>query len=198
MTRRGIYTFGFVVTLACTAMTIASIVEPRWLSYGSNDKRQYSMGLHSRCSTVTGTCKHFPQYDDCVGDKWGFCSMWRTVGFLLSFSVVVELCMLVSFIVIVVGGVQRRVTGWKVLSPLLAFGGIVQCAGMAIVAFLYDHDERFFDGWYLDLSFTLATISWSLLVLTGLGIAASAIYLPAEGDYELIPDPLFTSDETEQ
>lgn len=124
--------------------------------------------------------------------------MWRTVGFLISLSVVVELCMLVSFVVIVAGGVQRRVTGWKVLSPLLVFGGAIQCAGMAIVAFLFDHDERFFDGWYLDLSFTLATVSWSLLVVTGLAIAASALSLPAEGDYELIPDQEFTNEETEQ
>lgn len=27
-----------------------------------------------------------------------------------------------------------------------------------------------------------------MLVLTGLGIIASALYLPEEGDYELIPD----------
>lgn len=48
-----------------------------------------------------------------------------------------------------------------------------------------DHSEN---GWYLDASWSLCTASWSILVLAGLGIAASAFYLPQEGDYELIPD----------
>lgn len=59
--------------------------------------------------------------------------MWRTVGFLISFSVVIELATLVSFAVIVAGGVQRRTAGWQVSSSLLAFGGIVQCAAMAMI-----------------------------------------------------------------
>jgi hypothetical protein len=62
--------------------------------------------------------------------------MWRTVGFLISFAVVTELCTLVSFIVIVGGGVQRRAAGWQVASGVLVFAAIVQCAGMAIVVCL--------------------------------------------------------------
>jgi hypothetical protein len=34
----------------------------------------------------------------------------------------------------------------------------------------------------------MCTASWTLLVATALGITASAYYLPAEGDYELIPE----------
>ena len=107
---------------------------------------------------------------------------------MISFAVVVELCTLVSFIVIIGGGVQRRVAGWQVASGVLLFSAVVQCAGMAIVAFLFDHDSRFWDGWHLDTCFHLVTASWSILVITALGIIASALYLPAEGDYELIPD----------
>lgn len=130
--------------------------------------------------------------------------MWRTVGFLISFAVVVELCTLVSFVVIIGGGVQRRVSGWQVASGVLLFSAVVQCAGMAIVvcfssikldynkltsqAFLFDHDSRFWDDWHLDTCFHLVTASWTILVLTSLGIIASAVYLPTEGDYELIPD----------
>lgn len=33
MTRREVYTVGLVLTLVCTAMTIASIAMPRWISY---------------------------------------------------------------------------------------------------------------------------------------------------------------------
>lgn len=59
--------------------------------------------------------------------------MWRTVGFLISFGVVVELCTLVCFVVIIAGGVQRRAAGWQLVVGVLAFSAIVQCAGMAIV-----------------------------------------------------------------
>ena len=90
------------------------------------------MGLHSRCSSVKGTCYPFPQEADCLKDK-SFCNMWRTVGFLISFDVVVELCLLVAFVVIIAGGVQRRTAGWRIICALLMFSAFVQCVGMAIV-----------------------------------------------------------------
>lgn len=113
-------------------MTIASISMPRWVSYSPNGEREYSYGLHSRCSAVTGTCVPFPRSSDCTKDA-SFCNMWRTVGFLTSFGVVVELCAIVSFIVIISGGVQRRAAGWQVAVGVLSFSAIVQCAAMAIV-----------------------------------------------------------------
>ncbi|KAF2036759.1 hypothetical protein EK21DRAFT_95971 [Setomelanomma holmii] len=187
MTRRVVYGVGLILTIACTVMTIAGIAMPRWVSYSPNGEREYSYGLHSRCSAVTGTCVPFPRTSDCTKDP-SFCNMWRTVGFLISFAVVIELCTLVSFVVIIGGGVQRRVAGWQVASGVLLFSAVVQCAGMAIVAFLFDHDSRFWDGWHLDTCFHLVTASWSILVITSLGIIASALYLPTEGDYDLIPE----------
>jgi hypothetical protein len=59
--------------------------------------------------------------------------MWRTIGFLMSLAVVIELCTVVSFVVIMAGGVQRRIAGYKVISSLLIFSALVQCAGMSIV-----------------------------------------------------------------
>ncbi|RYN60766.1 hypothetical protein AA0114_g849 [Alternaria tenuissima] len=190
MTRRIVYGVGLILTLACTIMTIASISMPRWVSYSPNGEREYSYGLHSRCSAVTGTCVPFPKMSDCTKDP-SFCNMWRTVGFLTSFGVVVELCAIVSFIVIISGGVQRRAAGWQVAVGVLSFSAIVQCAGMAIVAFLFDNDDRFWKGWHLDLSWSLCTASWTILFLTSVGIAVSAFYLPVEGDYELIPEEYY-------
>lgn len=128
------------------------------------------MGLHSRCSSVTGTCTPFPNEETCAKDKY-FCSMWRTVGFLISFDVVLELCTLVSFGVIIAGGVQRRVAGWSVICGLLLFSGIVQCAGMAIVVCFTVHTVRGGLGWSTAGSCTdirHGTIERS--VLTPLGI----------------------------
>lgn len=55
-------------------------------------------------------------------------------------------------------------------------------------SYVFDHDPRFFSGFLLDSSWSMCTASWTLLVLTALGITASAYYLPTEGDYELIPE----------
>ncbi|KAF2874430.1 hypothetical protein BDV95DRAFT_627111 [Massariosphaeria phaeospora] len=197
MTRRVVYGLGLLFSLACTAMTIASIMIPRWVSYSPDNHRKISYGLHQHCSSVTGICAPFPKNSDCLKDSY-FCSMWKSVGFLISFGVIIELCSLVSFIVVMSGGVQRRSVGWKIVCSLLLFGGIVQCAGMALVAFLFNNDDRFFEGWYLDMSWSLCTASWIILVLTGLGIAASAFYLSEEGGYELIPCNQMESEQDEQ
>jgi len=61
---------------------------------------------------------------------------------------------------------------------------------MAIIAYLFDHDERFFPGWKLDISWILCTISWGLLALTSTAIGAATYVLPSEGGYELIPGEL--------
>lgn len=187
MTRSIVYGAGLVLTMTATIMTLASIAMPKWVSYSPNGKREYSYGLHSRCSAVTGTCVPFPRASDCTKDP-SFCNMWRTVGFLISFGVVVELCTIVSFVIIMAGGIQRRAAGWQVAVGILAFSAVVQCAGMSIVAFLFNHDDRFWKDWHLDHSWSLCTASWTILTITAIGIAASALYLPSEGEYEAIAD----------
>ena len=59
--------------------------------------------------------------------------MWRSVGFLMSFAVVLEGMTLVAYIIILVGGRAQRESGWKVTSFLLFLTGCVQCAAMAII-----------------------------------------------------------------
>lgn len=71
-------------------------------------------------------------------------------------------------------------------------------ANIELQAFLFDHDERFFEGWYLDTSFTLCATSWALLVLTSIGITASALYLEEEGGYELIPNLQMEAEQEDQ
>ncbi|KAJ9625558.1 hypothetical protein H2203_004315 [Taxawa tesnikishii (nom. ined.)] len=199
MTRRIVYGIGLWVFLAATALTLASIALPSWLTYRSpvnvspnpahpDSPIRVSYGLHKRCSSLTGSCTTFPQYQDCHGDERHFCSMWRTVGFLMSIAAVIEFAAIVAFAIVLLGGVQKRVQGWRMVVGLLAVIALCQCAAMAIVAYLYDHDDRFFVGWKLDTAWVLCTVSWAVLLLDVAGIASAANLLPPEGDYELIPD----------
>ncbi|MCJ1274011.1 hypothetical protein MMC21_001805 [Puttea exsequens] len=191
MTRHLVYCGAFVAFLAACALTLTSIINPRWISWDSETPRgeqiHYTYGLHRRCSSLTKACEYFPQEQDCHGDRY-FCSMWRTVGFLMSFAIVVEGMTLITYIVILVGGKQKREQGWKILSGLHFVVGLLQMASMAIIAYLYDNDDRFFPGWKLDISWVLCTISWSVMVLLGAGVIATALLLPTEGGYELIPN----------
>lgn len=59
--------------------------------------------------------------------------MWRSVGFLLSFAVVLEGMTLITYIVILIGGKQKRESGWKILAGLHFLCGAVECAAMAIM-----------------------------------------------------------------
>lgn len=136
---------------------------------------------------MTGACTDFPTYDDCHGSNKSFCAIWRTTGFLMSFAVIIELATLVAYITVILGGKQMRDSGWKVVCTLLGLCTVVQCASMALVAYLYDNDDRFFVGWRLDTSWILCTVSWSVTFLTALGISAAVLVMPEEGGYELIP-----------
>lgn len=75
--------------------------------------------------------------------------MWRSVGFLMSFAVVLEGMTIVSYIIILAGGKQLRESGWSVLSLLLILVAGVQAAGMSIVVSTGRHgiDRRHHQYW---------------------------------------------------
>ncbi|KAK5133742.1 hypothetical protein LTR08_007392 [Meristemomyces frigidus] len=192
--RRVIYGISLWVFLLSFACTLAAIFLPNWITYrapSSPDTTpiRVSYGLHTRCSSITGQCTPFPQYDDCTGKDSSFCSMWRSTGFLMEFSAIMELACVVAYIVILVGGRQAREEGWKVLSILLGLVAVGQMIAMALVAYLYDHDNRFFVGWELDKSWILCTVSWIVLAVDTLGVVGAKLLLPKEDDYEPIPEP---------
>jgi len=105
----------------------------------------------------------------------------------MNFAAVLNMVILIGFVVVLQGGKQKRENGWKVIVCMLVAVALVQCAAMSIVAFLFDNDERFFDGWYLDKSWILCTASWTLTMLSGIFVALSAFIFPNEAGYELIP-----------
>lgn len=136
MTRRVVYGISLWVYLGAVACTIAAIALPNWVSYTSptdNDPIKVTYGLHKRCSSITGQCMPFPQDQDCYGDNRSFCSMWRSTGFFMNFSVVFEVAVLVAYIVILVGGRGTREVGWKILSPLLFVVTAAQLVAMTLV-----------------------------------------------------------------
>ncbi|CZR60462.1 uncharacterized protein PAC_10358 [Phialocephala subalpina] len=190
MTRAAVYGIALVAFVAATAMTFASIFIPDWVTWTVDTDDgvfRKTIGLHRSCSSTNTQCQHFPQYEDCHGTDRYFCSMWRSVGFMMSFAAVLELVTIVAYVVVLAGGKQKRESGWKVLSFLLVVVGLLQCASMAIVAYLFDNDDRFFIGWTLDKSWILCTVSWSIAIVSAALISLSAFVIPSEGDYELIP-----------
>lgn len=195
MTRISVYSAALVAFVAATAMTVASITVPHWITYSvtTDDHSTYSkhIGLHRSCSNLYDPpCRTFPTEDQCQGDERYFCSMWRTVGFLASFGVIMHLAGLVTFLVIMGGGKFKREVGWKVLSSLLLGVAAIEFVIIGIVAYLYDHDEQFIvPGWNLDTSWILCTISASLSVLCAVGLTLSAYLLPEEDGYEFLEDP---------
>jgi hypothetical protein len=187
MTRTVVYRTALVALVVATALTLTSIVSPKWVSLTvpspSGGTVTDTIGLHRRCASSTGSCTPFPEESRCDDDR-SFCSMWRTTGFLMSFAVVAELATLVGFLVILAGGRIKREGGWKVLGGLLTVVAAAQFVGMAAVAYLFDHDDLFLvPGYRLDSSWYLCTISASAALLAGVGLAISALVLPPEDGY---------------
>lgn len=121
-----------------TAMTLAAILMPDWVSYSvtANTGATFTqkLGLHRSCSSeFDPPCRPFPERADCLGDERQFCSMWRTTGFLMSFAAVAELATLVGFLVIMMGGKMKREAGWKIVVGMLAIVAAILLAAMSIV-----------------------------------------------------------------
>merc|ERR1712169_153379 len=170
MTRVSVYSGTLVAFVAATAMTIAAIATPHWVSYTvtttAGDHLSKHIGLHKSCSTLDDPpCRNFPYKSLCQEGERYFCSMWRSVGFL----------------VVMKGGKYKRETGWPFITSMLAIVSATEFVVFAIVAYLYDNDDQFtVPGWNLDVSWILSTVSASVCALAGAGLAASAYLLPPE------------------
>ncbi|QSZ36721.1 hypothetical protein DSL72_006604 [Monilinia vaccinii-corymbosi] len=191
MTRAIVYSVALAAFVAATAMTFWSIFSPDWITWDvttpNGNHVTKTIGLHRSYTSLTDHYSHFPTPEDCRGPDRGFCSMWRSVGFLMSFAAVVELVTVVAYLVVLLGGKQQREAGWKILVFMLVIVGIVQAASMSIVAYLYDHDGQFFPGWKLDVGWILCTVSWCISMVSAGCITLSAFTLAPEDGYELIP-----------
>jgi hypothetical protein len=59
--------------------------------------------------------------------------MWRSVGFLMTFAVVLMSLGIVAYVIILSGGKKLRETGWGVLSTIIILSVAVQVASMALI-----------------------------------------------------------------
>lgn len=124
----------------------------------------------------------------------------------MSLAVVIEGMTIAAFMILLIGGKQMREQGWTVLSTLVAIAAVVQAGGMSLMvsieswdqqqhgletdlfkAYLYENDPQFFVGWFLDKSWVMCTLSWSVQAFCAIAITTAALTLPTEGGYELIP-----------
>lgn len=119
-------------------MIIASIALPNWVSYSVTTAKgehiQKIIGLHKSCSTLNDpSCTPFPTSELCQAGERYFCSMWKTVGFLASFSVLLCFATLVTFGVTLGGGKYKRESGWAIVAALLTLVSVVEFVIISIV-----------------------------------------------------------------
>ncbi|KAJ3482048.1 hypothetical protein NLG97_g7672 [Lecanicillium saksenae] len=194
MTRVSVYSAALVAFVASAAMIVASIAMPNWIDYSvttaKGDTIHKTIGLHKTCSTLDGySCTPYPTKNLCQSDQRYFCTMWRTTGWLASFSVVLGLAGLVSFGITLGGGKYKRESGWPFVSGLIATFAAVQLVIVSVVAYLFDHDDQFIiPGWQLGVSWYLALFSAVLGIATVVGLVLSAYLLPPEDGYEFLDE----------
>lgn len=123
-------------------LTILSITLPRWVLYHDSTPHGHdlsiSLGLDKRC-VIDGNqrrCSPFPGEDECHASERGFCTLWRSIGFLMNTAVLGELVLIVVFVVLLAGGRGKREKGWKLAAGLVMLVGeyptIPQSQGMDI------------------------------------------------------------------
>lgn len=132
-------------------MIIASIAMPNWIDYsvttGKGDTIHKTIGLHKSCSTLDeNSCSPYPTPALCQADQGYFCSLWRTAGWLASFSVVLGLAGLVSFVVTLSGSRYKRETGWPFVAGLIATFAAVQLLIVSVVVSSPFHADS--DSWW--------------------------------------------------
>ncbi|KAL2206101.1 hypothetical protein CC79DRAFT_846003 [Sarocladium strictum] len=195
MTRLWVYSCALTAFVAATAMAVASIWIPHWVTYSvttpGGDTFEKHIGLHQSCSTLDNPpCRTFPPKDLCRDGERYFCSMWRTVGFMASFAVIICLACLVSFLVIMSGGKYKRETGWPFVGAMLTLVAVVELVIISIVAYLFDNDDQFaIPGWSLDASWYMSTFSAAICLIAAGGLTLSAYLLPPDDGYDFLEDP---------
>jgi hypothetical protein len=127
-------------------LIVASVTEPHWVSYSvtttSGETLEKHIGLHKSCSTLDDPhCRDFPSKELCQYGERYFCSMWRTVGFMASFTIILSLASLIAFALVMGGGKYRRETGWPFVSALLTLVSVLEFIIISIVVRISEMDK---------------------------------------------------------
>ncbi|KAI9716501.1 MAG: hypothetical protein M1828_007661 [Chrysothrix sp. TS-e1954] len=213
MARRVVYGVGLGFFLISMALTLASMILPTWITWDTPTSHT-SYGLHSHCTSLApidiattsmntapprilyskADCRPFPSYSDCRSSTTSkhFCTWWRSAAFLSSLSFILALATTTSFIVVILGGKQKRMHGWKLVTGLVLLTEAAQIATAVIVATMLETEERFksggVDGWHIGKGWWAAFASAVIQMCVALGIIIARGIMEEEGGYELIPD----------
>ncbi|RDA92530.1 hypothetical protein CP533_4164 [Ophiocordyceps camponoti-saundersi (nom. inval.)] len=194
MTRVSVYASALAAFIAATAMLIASIATPNWISYSVTTAKGSqvgkNIGLHKSCSNLDSPpCHDYPPAEMCENGARYFCSLWRTVGFMASLATILCLACLTCFLVVMRGGKYKRETGWPFVAGMLSVVAVVELVLISMVAYLFNHDGQFsVPGWHLAFSWYLGTFSAVVCGLAAVGLVLSAYFVPPEGGYESLAD----------
>ncbi|KAK4050214.1 hypothetical protein OIO90_005196 [Microbotryomycetes sp. JL221] len=122
-------------------------------------------------------------------DAWSFCDSWVTAGYAQQVALVFGLASVLASLIILLGGRQKRETGWKLISGLLTVEFILLIVSTSLIAHEYRMDDRFYYGSKLGQGYILSTVAWSLdVVIVGVLLVVGFMGLVKEDDYEQIMD----------
>lgn len=92
------------------------------------------IGLHKSCSNIDGyNCTPYPTDILCQSEQRYFCTVWRTTGWLASFSVIISLASLVAFGMMLGGGKYKRERGWPLVAGLISTFAALQLVVISVV-----------------------------------------------------------------
>jgi len=127
-----------------------------------------------------------------IDEKFGFCELWRTAGYLVQISIALCIATMICSLVILLppfAGRKRREEGWKVLAGLIALNVAAQCTATALITHLYNKDNRFWGGSRLGASFIVSIISWSINVILLVALVALGVTKMAHDTQGYTPIP---------
>jgi hypothetical protein len=169
---------GASIFVASFALTLASHFVPKWLIYSSDPPEAIKIlyGLTKRCSSVTKSCRPFPDIQDCASslENRSFCNMWKTSRWASDLTIVLSLICLAAYVIIIFGDGKKKKSGYRILAFILLLIGnfwlidahlaCTQIVPLALVLHIYKSDIRFDAFWSLGPSWILAVVSCAIQV----------------------------------
>ncbi|KAK5661268.1 hypothetical protein OQA88_11162 [Cercophora sp. LCS_1] len=141
-----------------TGMTIRSIFTP-WMSHIIPGSLEHHLGLRQSRRWVYGdeaVWEPFP--GETMWETWNrpdhWRDWWRSISRIMNWALVADVVTLVGFILVMMGGMERRQKRWKVLCGLLGVVTVLHFWAVTAMRIIYDEDHLFLvPGFWYDSGF---------------------------------------------